>query len=115
MLRNRNPIDLVEVRPSTMSVRHVVQQTQQTLQFAVREKDYPCDQIVIKAEASEYATCNTQKPGATEEHQPPSHSTCSMTLRNNFVNNNFVIALSMVYLKNALMCTYKKRKKSQIN
>ena len=87
MLRNRNPIDLVEVRPSpTMSVRHVVHQTQPTLQFPVREKDYPCDQIVIKAEASGNATCNTQQPGATEDHQPPSHSTCSMTLRTNFVS-----------------------------
>ena len=87
MLRNRNPIDIVEVRPSpTMSVRHVVQQTQQTLQFPVREKDYPCEQTVIKAEASKDATCNTQQPGATEEQQPPSHSTCSMTLRTNFVS-----------------------------
>ena len=34
VLRNHNPIDLVEVRPSpTMSVRHIVQQTQQALQF----------------------------------------------------------------------------------
>ena len=78
VLRNPNLIDLVEVRPShTMSVRHVVQQTQQTLQFPVREKDYPCDQIVIKEEASENATCNTQQPGAKEEHPSPSHSTCS--------------------------------------
>ena len=69
-----------------MSVRHVFQQTQQTLQFQVREQDYPCDQIVIKAQASENATCNTQQPGATEEHIPPSHSTCSMTLRTNFVS-----------------------------
>ena len=87
VLRNRNPIDLVEVRPSpTMSVRHVVLQTQQTLQFPVREKDYPCDQIVIKAEASVYATCNTQQPGTPEEHLPPSQYTRSMTLRNNFVS-----------------------------
>ena len=56
------------------------------MQFPVREKDYPCDQIVIKAEASENATCNTQQPGATEEHPPHSHSTFSMTLRTNFVS-----------------------------
>ena len=68
-----------------MSVRHVVQQTQQTLQLPVKENDYPCDQTVIKAEASENATCNTQ-PGATAGHQPPSHSICSMTLRTNFVS-----------------------------
>ena len=80
-------MDLVEVRPSpTMSVPHFVQQTQQTLQLPVKEKDYPCEQTVIKAEASENATCNTQQPGATGEHQPPSHSTCSMTLRTNFVS-----------------------------
>ena len=82
MLRNPNPIDIVEVRPSpTISVRHAVQQAQQTLQFPGREQDYPCDQTVVKAEASGIATCNTQQPLATEEHQPPSHSACSMTLR----------------------------------
>ena len=26
----------------------------------------------------ENATCNTQQPGATAEHQPPRRSTCSM-------------------------------------
>ena len=47
VLRNPNQIDLVEVRPSpTMSVRHVVQQTQQTLLFPVKEKNNPCKQIV---------------------------------------------------------------------
>ena len=62
VLRNPSPIDLVEVRPSpTMSVRHVVQRTQQTLQFPVKEKDYPCDQTVIKADASKDATCNYQE------------------------------------------------------
>ena len=87
VLRNPNPIDLVEVRPSpTMSVWHVVQQTQQTLQFPVKEKEYPCEQTVIKAEASENATCNTQQPGATAENQPPSRSTWSMTLRTIFVS-----------------------------
>ena len=44
-----------------MSVRHIVQQTQQTLQFPVREKDYPCEHTVIKAEASENATRNNQE------------------------------------------------------
>ena len=69
-----------------MSVRHAVQHTQQTLQFPVKEKDNPCEQTVTKAEASENATCNTQQPGATAEHQPPSHSTRAMTLRTNFVS-----------------------------
>ena len=87
VLRKPNPIALVEVRHTpTMSVRHIVQQTQQALQFQVREKDHPCEQTVIKAEASKDATFNTQQPGATAEHQPPSHSTCSMTLRTNFVS-----------------------------
>ena len=52
----------------------------------VKEKDYPCEQTVVKAEANENATCNTQQPGATAEHQPPSRSACSMTLRTNFVS-----------------------------
>ena len=69
-----------------MSVRHIVQQTLQALQFPVKEKDYPCDQTVIKAEASRNATCNTQQAGATAEHQPPSRSTCSMTLRTKFLS-----------------------------
>ena len=69
-----------------MSVRHAVQQTQQTLQFPVKEKDFPCEQTVIKAEASENATCNMQQPGATAEHQPPSRSTCSMTLLTKIVS-----------------------------
>ena len=56
------------------------------MQFPVREKDYPCEQTVPKAESSENATHNTQQPGATAEHQPPSRSTCSMTLRTNFVS-----------------------------
>ena len=69
-----------------MSVRHVVQQTQQTLQFPVKGKVYQCIQTMINAEASENATCNTQQPGATAEHQPHSHSNSSMTLRTNFVS-----------------------------
>ena len=68
-----------------MSIHHVVQQTQQALQLPVRQ-DYPCEQTVVKAKASENATWNTQQPGATAEHQPPSRSTCSMTLRTNFVS-----------------------------
>ena len=81
VIRNPNPIDLVEVRPSlTMSVRHVVQQTHQTLQFPVKEKDYPCEQTVIKAEGIENATYYSHQPGATAEHHLPSRSTSSMTL-----------------------------------
>ena len=52
----------------------------------MKENDYPCEQTVIKAEASENATCNTQQPGATAEHQPPSRFTSSMTLRTYFVS-----------------------------
>ena len=61
-----------------MSVRNVDQHTQQALQFPVKGKDSPCEQTVAKAEASENATCNSQQPGATAEHQPSRSSTCSM-------------------------------------
>ena len=51
--RNPNLIDLVEICPTpTMSVRHAVQHTQQTLKFPVKVKDNPCEQTVPKAEAS---------------------------------------------------------------
>ena len=56
------------------------------MQFPVREKDYPCEQTVIKAEAIENAACNTQQPGAIVAHQPPRRSTGSMTLRTNYVS-----------------------------
>ena len=65
-----------------MSVRHAVQHTQ----FPVEEEDNPSEQTVPKAEICEDATCDTQQPGATAEHQPPSRSTCSKTIRTNFVS-----------------------------
>ena len=45
-----------------MSVRLIVLQA---LQFPVKDKYYPGDLTVIKAEASENTTCSTQQPGAT--------------------------------------------------
>ena len=65
-----------------MSVQH----TQQTLQLPVKEKGSQREHTVPRAEASKYATCNKRQPGATVEHQPPSHSTCLMTIRTIFIS-----------------------------
>ena len=74
LLCNLNPIDLVKVRPSpTVSVLHAVQHTQNTLLLPVKEKDNPYEQTVPEAETSKNATCRTQQPRATAEHQPPRH------------------------------------------